>query len=201
MKRHLDLGCGPSPKNTYGFEELYGVDIRSGDSVTSKIIVANLAFEPIPFPDNFFDGVSAYDFFEHVPRVAIDYVSRSSKFPFVELMNEIWRVLKPSGRLYSITPAFPREKSFRDPTHVNIITNKTNRYFTEPQVLARMYGFNGSFELLRQEWVRPRNIYEPNKNGFKNSIRNFGEKITGQQSHLLWEFAAVKPLQKCHETE
>lgn len=194
MKRHLDLGCGPHPKNTYGFDELYGIDIREGREDDSKIMVANLAFEPIPFPDNYFDGVSAYDFFEHVPRVAIDYGSKCSRFPFVELMNEIWRVLKPSGLLYSMTPAFPGEKAFRDPTHVNIISSKTHRYFTEPQLLGRMYGFHGSFELVRQVWVHPRHVYEPKNTGIKNRIRNFGEKLTGQQSHLVWEFSAVKPL-------
>lgn len=192
MKKHLDLGCGHLPKNTYGYDEVYGVDIRKIDAGNPKIVVANLAFEKIPFPDNFFDAVSAYDFFEHVPRTAIDYASKTSKFPFVDLMSEIWRVLKPGGYLYSITPAFPGEKSFRDPTHVNIITKHTHRYFTEPQVLARMYGFEGSFDLIRQTWVHPRGSYEPENPGFFRTIRNFTEKITGQQSHLLWEFVAVK---------
>lgn len=193
MKKHLDLGCGQSPKNTYAFEDVYGIDIRSIDDKNTKIIVANLAFEKIPFPDNFFDAVSAYDFFEHIPRTAIDYASKKSKFPFVDLMSEIWRVLKPGGCLYAVTPAFPKEKAFRDPTHVNIITTHTHRYFTEPQVLGRMYGFEGSFNLKRQCWVHPRGSYEPENPGLLKSLRNFTEKLTGQQSHLLWEFVAVKP--------
>jgi SAM-dependent methyltransferase len=192
MKIHLDLGCGPNPKNTYDSDELWGIDIRGGGARSSKILVANLAIDSIPFPDNYFDGVSAYDFFEHIPRVSIDYGSRCSRFPFVELMNEIWRVLKPSGRLYAMTPAFPSEKVFRDPTHVNIISSKTHRYFTAPHLLARMYGFNGNFELIRQSWVHPRSVYEPPKPSVKNRIRNLGEKLTGQQSHLIWEFLAVK---------
>ena len=192
MKKHLDLGCGPQPKNTYGFDELWGIDIRPGAPDNSKIVVANLAFDPIPFPDNYFDGVSAYDFFEHVPRVAIDYESRCTRFPFVDLMNEIWRVLKPSGKLYAMTPGFPSEKAFRDPTHVNIISSKTHRYFTTPHLLARMYGFKGNFELMRQSWVHPRNIYEPINPGITSRIRNMSEKLTGQQSHLVWEFLALK---------
>ena len=127
MRTHLDLGCGPSPKNPFGYEKLYGIDIRknNGELNNATIVTANLAIEPIPFPDNFFDSVSAYDFFEHVPRVSVDFNAKSSRFPFVELMNEIWRVLKPNGILYAVTPAFPNEKVFRDPTHVNIITKKT----------------------------------------------------------------------------
>jgi len=193
VKKHLDLGCGPRPKNTYGFEELYGVDIRAGIEPDFKVVVANLACEPIPFPDNHFDAVSAYDFFEHVPRVAIDYSSNSSRFPFVELMSDIWRVLRPGGFLYSMTPAFPSEKAFRDPTHVNIISSKTHRYFTEPHLLGQMYGFKGRFKLVRQLRVHPRNIYEPKNPGIKDRFRNLGEKLVGEQSHLVWEFLAVKP--------
>jgi len=196
MTRHLDLGCGPNPKNPYGFDELWGIDIRASGADESKIITADLLLESIPFPDDYFDGVSAYDFFEHVPRLSIDYGRRLTRFPFVELMNEIWRVLRPSGRLYAVTPAFPKEKAFRDPTHVNIISSKTHRYFTSPYLMARMYGFNGSFDLIRQSWIHPRGIYEPRRLSLSEQIRNFGERLTGQQSHLVWEFSVIKPLNK-----
>lgn len=194
MRTHLDLGCGLYPKNTFGYENLYGIDIRSSDEKAGNvtIVTANLALEPIPFPDNFFDAVSAYDFFEHIPRVALDSNSKSSRFPFVELMNEIWRVLKPNGVLYAVTPAFPSEKVFRDPTHVNIITKKTYRYFTAPQLLAKMYGFNGNFRLIRQAWAHPRNLYKPKKSNLSELLRDWSEKITGEQSHLIWEFEAKK---------
>lgn len=193
-RKHLDLGCGARPKNPYQYEELYGVDIRAGiDGIDgARVACANLSVSPIPFPENHFDSVSAYDFFEHVPRVALDYAERSSRFPFIELMNEIWRVLKDGGLLYAVTPAFPKEKALRDPTHVNIITHKTYRYFTEPDLMARMYGFHGSFRLIRQCWIRPRNAYEPLTMGFGERLTRLGEKLTGQQSHLVWEFAANK---------
>ena len=194
MRKHLDLGCGLTPKNPYDYEALYGIDLRAHEAKAGNAIVlgANLAMEAIPFPDNHFDAVSAYDFFEHIPRVALDYRSNTSKFPFVDLMSEIWRVLKPDGLLYAITPAFPNEKALRDPTHVNIITVKTHRYFTAPHLMARMYGFKGSFALVRQAWVHPRGIYEPNNPGLARRIKSLGEKIIGEQSHLIWEFSAIK---------
>lgn len=193
-RKHLDLGCGARPKNPFQYEELYGVDIRSDVAGIdgAQIANANLSVSPIPFEDNFFDSVSAYDFFEHVPRVALDYANRSSRFPFIELMNEIWRVLKHDGLLYAVTPAFPKEKALRDPTHVNIITHKTHRYFTEPDLMARMYGFEGRFRLVRQCWVRPRGAYEPTSMGVGDRLKRLGEKLTGQQSHLVWEFSANK---------
>ena len=45
----------------------------------------------MPFPDQFFDFVTAHDFLEHIPRLIY---SPARRLPFVELMNEIWRVLK-----------------------------------------------------------------------------------------------------------
>ncbi len=195
MNRHLDLGCGLAPKNPYHASELYGIDIRARDAntVNATVVGANLAIEPIPFPDNHFDSVSAYDFFEHVPRVALDFSAKTSSFPFIQLMNEIWRVLKPDGLMYAVTPAFPNEKALRDPTHVNIITSKTHRYFTAPYLLGKMYGFNGTFKVIRQQWIHPRAEYEPQSPPILHRLRNLGERLVGEQSHLLWEFSAVKP--------
>jgi len=91
MKKHLDLGCGSHPRNPYEADHLYGVDIRSG--LGDNIASANLAVQPIPFSDNYFSSVSAYDFLEHVPRLVLDVSSKTSIFPFIDLMNEVWRVL------------------------------------------------------------------------------------------------------------
>jgi SAM-dependent methyltransferase len=194
MNKHLDLGCGLEPKNPYNADMLYGIDIRAHQpNISNAIIVsANLAIDPIPFHDSHFDSVSAYDFFEHIPRVALDLTSRTSTFPFVKLMDEIWRVLRPGGLMYAVTPAFPSEKALRDPTHVNIITAKTYRYFTAPHLLGKMYGFNGGFKVIRHTWIHPRGEYEPVCPPLLRTIRNLTEYITGERSHLLWEFEAIK---------
>jgi hypothetical protein len=53
----------------------------------------------------------------------------------------------------SFTPAFPHGPAFRDPTHVNIITEDTfPMYFDHEKRLAKSYGFNGGFQILKQEW-------------------------------------------------
>ncbi len=149
MKRKsLDIGCGPEPKNPFSLEEVYGIDIR--EDVDNRIFRADLAVEPIPFQDNFFDGVSAFDFIEHVPRVI--YMP-GRRFCFVELMNEIHRVLKPGGHFLSFTPAFPASPAWRDPTHVNIITEETfPLYFDNQNRFAAIYGFNGFFRIESQRW-------------------------------------------------
>ena len=146
--KSLDLGCGLQPKNPFNAQEVYGIDVR--DDAEAHIVKADLVIEPIPFPDDRFDYVTAHDFLEHVPRLIYLPQRRNA---FVEVMNEIHRVLKPGGVFMSFTPAFPHGPAFRDPTHVNIITEETfPLYFDDKVRWASMYGFRGSFQILSQEW-------------------------------------------------
>lgn len=92
------------------------------------------------------------------------------KNPFIEIMNEIWRVLKPNGVLKAHTPAFPREEAFVDPTHVNYISVDTHKYFCggEYSKLAKTYGFYGEFQEKSIRWD------------------------TEWEYHLIWELTAKK---------
>lgn len=195
LTRHLDLGCGNRPRNPYQRDEIYGVDLRNNLIVPGVSIIAeaNLSLEPIPFEDNLFDSVSAYDFFEHVPRVSLNHSNGTNLFPFILLMNEIWRVLKPDGLLYAVTPAYPHEKAFRDPTHVNILSVKSHRYFTTPRLEARMYGFTGEFDLIRQVRVYVRGDYEPHPPSVGRRMLRLVDTIASKRSHLVWEMRARKP--------
>jgi len=145
----LDLGCGDHPRNPFKATDLFGVDINGSPYVNTS--QADLSTGPIPFEDNTFDFCTAFDFIEHIPRNS--WSQGKSRLGFLELMNEIYRVLKPGGLLLHRTPAFPSKQAFQDPTHVNIITEDTMPcYFCEPNIWAKGYGFNGSFELIEQRW-------------------------------------------------
>jgi SAM-dependent methyltransferase len=147
----LDIGCGTTPRNPFNADGVFGIDIR--DDVARNIKYADLAVEAIPYADNTFDYVTAFEFLEHVPRILY---APARRFPFVELMNEIHRVLKPGGVLLSHTPAYPYPQAFQDPTHVNIITEATfANYFDDSKTWARIYGFTGAFTVLRQGWNKP----------------------------------------------
>ncbi len=147
--RSLDLGSGPQPKNPFGATHLYGVDIRKFTS-NQSVLAADLVVEPIPFPNDSFHYVTAFDFIEHMPRVIYAPMRRNS---FVELMNEVYRVLMPGGLFMSSTPAYPKAAVFRDPTHVNVITEETfTLYFDDRLRWAEMYGFNGRFKIESQYW-------------------------------------------------
>jgi SAM-dependent methyltransferase len=193
ITRHLDLGCGDKPRNPYQCDELHGIDIFPRHEPGSyEIRKANLSLEPIPYPDNYFDSVSAYDFFEHVPRVLSTADGLSTRFPFIELMNEIWRVLKPNGVLYASTPCYPYQEVFQDPTHVNFLTLTSHDYFTRPKRLAAMYGFAGDFSAKRVLRYAPKQPYEPIDDSWRQKFRTWNRERRNKISHVLWEFVANK---------
>ena len=151
----LDIGCGANPRNQFGASKIYGCDIRGSEE--GSVVGVDLFHDPIPFPDEFFDYVTAYDFIEHIPRVLTSRQGKT-RFPFIEMMNEIHRVLKPGGLFFSQTPAYPSKQAFQDPTHVNIITEDTFPFYfcesncNDGSLYAKAYGFKGSFSLVTQEW-------------------------------------------------
>lgn len=151
MTKTLDLGCGAKPKNPFNAEEFFGVDVRN--DLSMGVVQADLVVEDIPFASNHFDYVTAFDFLEHIPRVIYHPKRRNS---FIELINEVYRVLKMDGLFLSMTPAYPHAVAFRDPTHVNIITDETfPLYFDDENRWASSYGFNGKFKILQHEWRGP----------------------------------------------
>lgn len=149
----LDLGCGINPKNPFNAEKVYGIDIR--EDLEKSIKSADLSVDKIPFNDSTFDYVTAFDFIEHIPRSI--FHKNKTNYPFLSIMNEIYRVLKPNGYFLHSTPAFPSRESFMDPTHVNIITEDTfPKYFCRPYLWAKEfgYGFNGDFKMISQGWIK-----------------------------------------------
>ena len=125
---------------------MHGVDIR--EDLEKNIKNADLTIEKIPYPDAYFDFITAFDFIEHIPRIL--YLPER-RLPFIELMNEIHRTLKPKAIFMSHTPIYPFSPAFQDPTHVNIITEQTfPMYFDDTKQAGKMYGFNGSFKILDQ---------------------------------------------------
>jgi len=146
----LDLGCGLNPQNPFRAEQVYGIDIR--DNPSEHIKSADLTVEPIPFADNTFDFITAFDIIEHIPKVIY---APNRRFPLVELMNEVWRTLKPNGYFLSHTPVYPYSAIFGDPTHVSEVTHETFGYFDDVSRNAAMYGFKGSFKVVSQHLIIP----------------------------------------------
>lgn len=152
-KISIDLGSGPTPKNIFNTDFCYGIDIRS---TSEKVLESNLIFENIPFESDSIDYITAFDFLEHIPRILCVFNKETNnneiRYPFIKLMNEIWRVLKHNGIFLHKTPIYPYAEAFQDPTHVNIMTEKTiEMYFNDYYPVANIYGFNGGFKMITSQ--------------------------------------------------
>jgi SAM-dependent methyltransferase len=155
--KQLDLGCGGIPRQQEGYE-IFGVDIA--DVGMDNVKQADLAIEGIPFEDNTFALVTAHDFMEHIPSFVyvpryrfsgitptVEAVKRNS---MIELFNEIYRVLKPGGEFYFVSPCYPHQAVFQDPTHVFVWTQESLHYFTGDYYgMHDHYGHTSKFELLQ----------------------------------------------------
>jgi len=199
---HLDLGCGAKPRNPFDADILYGTDF----SLFKERIVGDIHFisadltKTLPFNSDSFSSISAFDVLEHIPRWE-RLPDGLIVFPFVGLMQEIYRVLKPGGIFYAVTPGYPSKAAFQDPTHVNYITRETLFYFSGLASHSENlgYGFNGKFEVLHNSWLRgngpyaaKRIEYEFNvsKTGLQDKLRLLRRtlKFIRNQSpeHILW---------------
>lgn len=66
----------------------------------------------------------------------------------VDLMSEIYRVLKPGGRFLSFSSAFSAPAARRDQAHINIITTETFHLYLDTQKsFSKMYEFKGAFDV------------------------------------------------------
>lgn len=152
----VDIGSGPNPRNIFGANESIGVDFTGNQE--KNVICCDLSSGNLPFPDESVNYITAFDFIEHVSRIQL---AGSALNPFINLMNEVYRILCPGGIFLSHTPAYPFASVFQDPTHTNIITEITfPGYFAKDPAgrwqtpWASQYGFTGTFVLVSQYWLK-----------------------------------------------
>ncbi len=144
----LDLGCGLAPQNRFRANNIIGVDLVENEE--KKVIKCKLGYEKLPFVNDSFDYLTAYDLIEHIPRFS---ETSQNGPPFIFFMNECFRVLKPDGIFLSMTPIYPYLGAFQDPTHNNIITSDTfELYFSENKYeIANHYGITSNFKIIEQK--------------------------------------------------
>lgn len=133
MFKQLDLGCGNSAAmagHTRAGYKCYGVDIHPFEDVK----VADLALEPIPYEDDSFDLVTAHQFIEHIPKVLYvlnrQTLRQVKRQPIIELLNEVYRVLKDGGEFHFDVPAAGTPQYWGDPTHVSEWCEDSINYYS-----------------------------------------------------------------------
>jgi len=74
--------------------------------------------EALPFSDECFDEIHAYEVLEHVGQQG-DYIE------FFRLFGELWRILKPGGLLLAKCPSWRGMWAWGDPSHTRVISSGT----------------------------------------------------------------------------
>lgn len=131
--KQLDLGVGGANRIEQGYEG-YGVDIYGHERPWLKENkVCDLAFEGIPYADDMFNLVTAYDVLEHIPKVI--YLQGGDDYPMrynsmIELFNEVYRVLKDGGEFYFVSPKGGTNQYMADPTHITEWVEDSVNYYS-----------------------------------------------------------------------
>ncbi len=125
----LLLGCGSSRDKRLVYNgksewlELITLDINSDHSPD---IVHDLRVMPLPFEDNSFDEIHAYEVLEHVGQQG------DCKF-FFDQWSDFWRMLKPGGIFCGTSPHWSSPWAWGDPGHTRIISQECFVFLSQLQ--------------------------------------------------------------------
>lgn len=106
----LDLACGQNKQEGY-----FGIDIFPGENVDA---VADLTVFPWPIESNSADEIVCSHYVEHTPDL-------------MKFMNEVYRILKPGGKIKIVAPYYNSIRCWQDPTHLRAINEATFMYYNK----------------------------------------------------------------------
>jgi len=104
----FDLGCGARKASG-----AFGVD---GAALAGVDLVHDLQARPYPLPDDCADEVHLSHVLEHF----------ADPLPVLE---EVWRITRPGGRVLIRTPHYSGGYAWKDPTHRRAFTSESFHYF------------------------------------------------------------------------
>ena len=154
----LDVGCGANKQ-----EHCLGMDKRRLPGVD---VVHDIEAVPWPFAKETFTRVILSHVMEHIdPRKSVD------------VMNEIWRVMKPDGVLMLAMPYAGSFGHWQDPTHIKPWNEATCHYFDPDMELYNIYApdpwkieanvwrADGNLEVVFRKRARRARVHEPHPSG------------------------------------
>lgn len=121
MYRELLIGCGSARDKRLAlrgegehWQNLTTLD-HNGDHTPD--VIWDMEHVPLPFVDDSFDEIHAYECLEHVGRQG-DW-----RFFFAQ-WADFWRILKPGGRFYATVPSPRSPWALGDPSHTRILPSE-----------------------------------------------------------------------------
>lgn len=124
----LLLGAGSRHKKLLSFpgreewEKLVTLDINEAHGPD---VVWDLNNLPLPFEDNTFDEIHAYEVLEHIGKQG-DWKQWFSEW------SEWHRILKPDGFFFGTSPTFDSPWAWGDPGHTRIVSGEALTFLEQP---------------------------------------------------------------------
>lgn len=125
----LLLGCGCRKERLIAYDdrtewtELVTLDMNAEHKPD---VVWDITKRPLPFADNTFDEIHAYDVLEHLSQ-------QGDWRGFFEEWSEWYRLLKPDGVLCGISPRWDSAWAWGDPGHTRIVGAESMTYLNQAE--------------------------------------------------------------------
>lgn len=130
----LLIGCGSRREKLLGWKssetwtDLVTLDINAEHKPD---VVHDLTVLPLPFADDTFDEIHAYEVLEHTGQQG-DW-----RFFFAQ-WSEFWRILKPGGLFIGSSPAFRSDWAWGDPGHTRIVQSENFVFLHQPSYTGQV---------------------------------------------------------------
>ena len=144
-EQRLNLACGQNRVEGY-----FGIDIKPGDTVDA---VVDLEQYPWPIESESAEEIICYHYIEHIPhdnlakvllkimtsaesledmkKMAVEVFENMPSDGFFQFMDEVYRILKPGGKLKIIAPYYSSIRAWQDPTHQRAINEACFLYLNK----------------------------------------------------------------------
>lgn len=139
VSRKLNVGCGRAPRpasegwvnidhpsSPFVQDRPEGVEVIGYDLETAR-------YEQLPLRPDSFDVIECTHVLEHVRDL-------------LPLLQELWRVAKPGGKLVLAAPHGASDDAWEDPTHVRAFFPGSWAYFGQPVYWKADYGYRGDWK-------------------------------------------------------